>query len=140
MPSLRHFLLCALTACIAACKSTEVELSNDHGVTAVQFQDLVVPDGMKMLDRYHESHSREEAGWRYGHYVYSGQPKLDDVAGHLLLRMPQHSWVVASDERPDDSTRRLRFTRGRYVAEYTITREHGSTVMVIDYKTQIESR
>lgn len=139
MPSLRSFILFALTACIAACKTSDLQTSNDDGVNAVQFQDLVVPDGMTLYERFHESHSREEANWRFAHYIYTGQPKIDEVAGHLLLRMPQHSWTMVSDERPDESTRRLKFSRGRYTADYCITRQHGVTEMVIDYTTKIES-
>ena len=59
---------------------------------------------------------------------------------HLLLRMPQHLWKLAADETPADGSRKLRFERGRYVANYTLQRIDGVTHMVIDYDTNIESR
>ena len=136
----RPFLLLSILLASPACKTAEQEAAVDHGVSAVQFQDLVVPDGMKLVDRYHESHSREEAGWRFGHYVYTGPPQVDDACSHLLLRMPQHSWRVVGDDHPDAATRKLTFARGRYVADYTIHRQDGLTEMVIDYRTEIEGR
>ena len=125
---------------LGACATSEGENSGDRGVSAVQFQDVVVPDGMALVDRFHESHSREESGWRFGHFEYVGQPRIEDACSHLLLRMPQHSWRLAADETPDEQTRRLRFERGRYVANYTLQRLDGVTHMVIDYRTEVASR
>lgn len=122
---------------LGACATSE---SVDHGVSSVQFQDVAVPDGMKLVDRFHESHSREVAGWRYGHFEYVGQAQLQDACSHVLQRMPQHMWQLALDESPDASVRRLRFERGRYVADYTLQRVDGVTHMKIDYTTQIENR
>jgi hypothetical protein len=130
----------AVILVLAACASTETTGSGDHGVSAVQFQDVVVPDGMALVDRFHESYSREEAGWRLGHFEYVGQPRVEDACSHLLLRMPQHHWRLASDETSEDKTRKLRFERGRYVAKYTLQRIDGVTHMVIDYSTEIPSR
>src|SRR5258706_279147 len=82
---------------------------------------------MNLLDRYHESHSREEAGWRFGHYEYSGPTQVDEASAHLRLRMPQHSWRLVADEHPDPATCKLSFSRGRYLADYTIRRLEGLT-------------
>lgn len=125
---------------LGSCAATGDGKDGDRGVSVVQFQDVVVPDGMTLVDRFYESHSREEAGWRFGHFVYVGQPQLQDACAHLLQRMPQHLWRLASDETPEEATRKLRFERGRYVADYTLQRVDGVTHMVIDYRTQIESR
>jgi hypothetical protein len=130
----------ALLGLFAACATPDGSPGDDFGVTAVQFQDIVVPDGMTLLNRRNESHSREEPGWRYGHFEYTGQPRVDDACAHVLLRMPQHSWRLVADEQPDEATRRLQFVRGRYVAEYTLERRQGLTRMVIDYRTDIEAR
>lgn len=127
-------LALSLSFVLAACKSTG-ETTGDLGVTAVQFQDVVVPTGMKLVNRYNESYSREEQGWRSGHFVYSGQPRIEEACGHVLARMPQHSWSLVSDQTPDDSSRVLKFTRGRYSAVYTLARQDGVTSMVVDYTT-----
>jgi hypothetical protein len=129
-----------LAGVMVACASQDGTSAEDHGVSAVQFQDVVVPSGMNIHDRNHESHSREESGWRFGHFVYTGQTRVEEACSHLLLRMPQHSWRLVSDEQADPVTRRLRFVRGRYVAEYVLKRQDGITEMVIDYRTQIEDR
>jgi hypothetical protein len=130
-------LLCGI---MVACASQDGAMVEDLGVSAVQFQDYVVPEGMNIHDRNHESYSREEAGWRFGHFVYTGQTRVDDACSHLLLRMPQHSWRLVTDEQVDPTTRKLRFARGRYVVDYVLKRQDGATEMVIDYKTQIEER
>ncbi|MGE3173323.1 MAG: hypothetical protein AB7O97_11915 [Planctomycetota bacterium] len=133
-------LLAPVLVLLGACQSLEPDTDADTGVSAVQFQDLVVPAGMSMIDRYHESHSREDAGWRYGHFEYLGAPQLDEACAHLLSRMPQHNWQLAADEATDASSRRLRFERGRYVVDYNLTRIDGVTRMVVDYRTEIENR
>src|SRR5712691_8766055 len=103
------------------------------GVSAIQFQDIVVPDGLKLRDSYHESYSIEETGWRLGHFVYSGLPHLEESSAHVISRMPQHSWSLLADEKTDESTRKLRFARGRYFADYSFRRQDGITQLVIDY-------
>jgi len=139
MPGRGRALL-LLTCLVVACKSPETaQRSPESGVSAVQFQDLVVPDGMRIQDANHESHSREEEGWRFGHFVYSGQPKVEDACAHLLLRMPQHQWRLVKDDQAATS-RRLRFARGRYSVEYTLDRQDGVTQMTIDYRTEIEQK
>jgi hypothetical protein len=125
---------------LVACATPDGSPSDDFGVSAVQFQDVVVPDGLTLLNNRNESHSREEPGWRYGHFVYTGPARVDEACAHLLLRMPQHSWRLVTDEQADETTRKLQFVRGRYVADYTLERREGITKMVIDYRTQIEGR
>lgn len=130
-------LLCIL----CACKTTSTEPAGEgDGVAAIQFADAVVPDGLNLHDRYPESNSVEASGWRYGHFVYTGQTHLQEACSHILARMPQHGWTLASDEQPDESTRKLKFTRGRYATDYTLRRQDGITEMVIDYRTTTQSR
>jgi hypothetical protein len=122
-----------------SCKTSDAP--PDYGVSSVQFADMEVPSGLNLLDTYQErSHSREVAGWRYGHYVYRGQTHVDEACEHLLLSMPQHAWRLVADERPQEDTRRLRFARGRYVADCSLRRQDGVTEMVVDYTTEIEPK
>jgi hypothetical protein len=135
------FLLTFLLAFLPACKAPPTDTgSGDRGVSAIQFQDIVVPTGLKLQEGNHESHSVEESGWRFGHFVYTGQPRVDETSAYVLERMPQHAWSLAGDEAPDASTRRLKFVRGRYLADYTIQRVEGVTHMIVDYRTQVSSR
>ena len=67
-------LLAAALALLAACESSDPR--NTFGVTAGQFQDVVVPTGLRLRDRANESHSRDEAGWRTAHLVYTGQTTI----------------------------------------------------------------
>lgn len=134
----RAFLAMTVLCLLCGCKTPAT--GPGDGVTALQFPDAVVPNGMNLHDRYHESNSAESAGWRFGHFVYTGQTHVQEACSHLLLRMPQHGWSLAADEQPDDATRILKFTRGRYCADYTLHRQDGITEMVIDYRTETPSR
>jgi len=129
--TLSVLLTVALTSCQAMQAPTE------DGVSAVQFADIVVPSGVHMVDRFHESHSKEEPGWRHGHFEYVGSTSIEEASSHVLQRMPQHNWRLVSDEQPNESTRRLRFERGRHLVNYSLQRVEGVTQMVVDCSTQI---
>ena len=118
----------------AACQTPEAK--HAFGVSAVQFQDVVVPSGFKLRDAGHESYAREEAGWRHAHLVYSGAVKIEEAMGYVRQRMPQHNWTALTEETLPDSGIRLRFERGVYSADYTFSSSReGSTQMVVEYKT-----
>ena len=125
-----------------ACESPEG--AHAYGVTAAQFQDVVVPSGFKLRDAGHESYSREEAGWRQAHLVYQGTAKIEEAMGYVRQRMPQHSWTAlpeeAAKEASNESGVRLRFERGVYSANYTFVQREGSTQMVVDYTTDYARR
>lgn len=126
---------------LGACSTVDTDNpSGDLGISAVQFQDVAIPAGMKLVERFHESHSREAAGWRYGHFEYVGQTTLPEACNYLLERMPQHRWQPTADEAVEASTRRLQFKRGAYVVDYRFERIDGETHLVIDYDTKVEAR
>lgn len=127
-------LAIVISAILPSCKSSATP-PKGSGVSAIQFQDIVVPTGMILQDIYHESHSVEEAGWRYGHYVYRGSPRVEEASAYVLKRMPDHAWSLTADEQKDKLTRVLRFARGLYQAEYNIQQIEGITQMVVDYRT-----
>ena len=112
----------------------------DTGVSAKQFQDMVVPQGFRLQDGANESHSREEGDWRMGRFHYAGAMQIADAAAYIKQRMPQHSWTLELEELSDPSQGRLRFVRGRYLAEYTFHRQEGTTQMVVDYQTDYTRR
>ena len=99
-----------------------------------------MPDGLTMIERFNESYSIEEAGYRQARFEYSGQTRVEDASSHLLQRMPQHAWTLSSDEQVDKATRKLKFIRGRYIAEYTLVRKDGITTMRVDYRTDIDTK
>jgi hypothetical protein len=133
-------IACSVLGILSACKSanTPPPSRGGDGVNSVQFQDIVVPDGLHIHDTAHESHSIEEVDFRFGHFVYSGQTRLDDACQYVLLRMPEHAWSLVADElQPDKLTRKITFTRGRYRADYSFRRQDGITSMVVDYHTEV---
>ena len=110
------------------------------GVTAVQFKDVVVPDGLRLKTAGNASYSREEAGWRHGRFEYVGQADVQTAANYVRERMPQHSWTKVRDEVAAETGIRIRFERGIYAADYSIARSDGTTVMVVDYTTDYARR
>jgi hypothetical protein len=111
-----------------------------YGVNATQFQDMVVPAGLRLRERGHESYSRQEAGWRMGNFVYEGTTGVEEAMGYVRQRMPQHNWTIVSEDLTADEMARLRFERGIYTAEYTFQRRDGSTQMVVVYNTDYSRR
>lgn len=131
--------LAALSACLFGLGACAVEPDESTTVQAVQFQDVVVPDGMRIREGQHQSYSREEAGWRHARFEYAGQVEVTTAADYVRERMPQHGWSKAQDEAAEAATK-IRFERGIYRAEYTFSRSDGATVMVVDYTTDYTRR
>jgi hypothetical protein len=129
-----------LAVLMAACASPTDLQDPDYGVSAVLFQDMVVPANMQMVDQYNESHSREAAGWRYGDYHFYGRMPVAEASAYLLQRMPDHDWKVTGQQHPDENTHKLSFERGRYRADYTLERRDGTTRIHIEYRTEITSK
>ena len=134
--SVSSLLLLALP--FTACASNEDWTTVDYGVSAVQFLDMVVPSDMHIVDEYHESHSRETAGWRYGSYDFRGRTPIAEASAYLLRRMPEHNWQLIGEEKPGQDTHKLQFARGQYRAEYTLQRVDGRTRMHVDYRTELK--
>lgn len=127
-----------LLALLAACESSDPH--NTYGVAAVQFQDVVVPTGMRLRERANESYSRDEAGWRTAHLVYTGQVRVEDIESYLRQRMPGHSWELVGETKLEEGGTQLQFQRSIYSAQYQITRGDGATMMVVDYSTDYSRR
>lgn len=132
------FAVAGLLLLTGGCESGADSVS--YGVNATQFQDMVVPTGLRLRDRGHESYSRQEAGWRMGHFVYEGPTGIDEAMGYVRQSMPRHSWVMVADEKNAEQVTRLRFERGIYSADYTFQRRDGSTQMVVVYQTDYSRR
>lgn len=131
MLAIRNVPGLVLAAWLASCATDPAA----DGVSAVQFQDVVVPSGLRLRNEAHESYSREEASWRQAHYVYVGQTDIATAAAYVRERMPQHSWSKVRDEDNKESGLQLGFERNIYRANYTFTRGDGTTIMIVDYTT-----
>lgn len=128
----------ASVALFGACSSPLPR--GEDGVNALQFQDVVVPDGLRLVDDAHQSHSSEAGSYRQGRFLYMGQVRPTDAAAYVRQRMPLHNWELVADEAKDASTTRLQYRRGYYCAEYTFTLTEGRTQMVVDYTTEYAPR
>ena len=133
--------LIALLACVSLASGCQSGAGRGaHGVTASQFQDMVVPAGLRLRDGANESYSRQEASWRQGRFEYIGSTAVDEAMNYVRQRMPQHSWSVVRDEMGADDVATLRFERGIYAAEYTFQRRDGATHMTVLYSTDYSRR
>jgi hypothetical protein len=128
----------ASLALLAACETRDPTRS--YGVGAAQYQDVVVPAGLKLREEGQESYSRDEAGWRQAHLVYTGQTRVDEATNYVRQRMPQHNWTMVGSEELEGGVVKLRFERSVYTAEYTFVRADGATRMVVDYATDYTRR
>jgi hypothetical protein len=125
----------------AALGACALEPDETTSVQAVQFQDVVVPSGMRIREENHRSWSREDASYRLAHLEYTGQNDIASAANYVRERMPQHNWNKVADAATDDGLKlKLRFVREAYAAEYTFSRSEGATTMVVDYTTDYERR
>ncbi len=111
----------------------------NYGSSATQFQDVVVPAGMRLRDQLNESYSSEVATWKKAHLIYTGQVRVVDADSYVRLRMPAHGWELAEQTQLEGGGVQLRFERHIYSAIYQISRGDGVTTMVVDYSTD-ESR
>jgi hypothetical protein len=132
------FAVLGILAILGGCQSAANQAN--HGVSATQFQDMVVPAGLRLRDNAHESYSRQEAGWRLGHFVYEGSTGIEEAMGYVRERMPQHNWAKVRDESTADEVTHLRFERGVYSADYTFQRRAGLTRMTVVYNTDYTRR
>ncbi len=122
---------------VAGCASKQQR--EGYGVSATQFQDMVVPDGFRLRDDAHESYAREEGGWRHGHFVYSSNGDLEPALNYVRQNMPRHRWQIMKDDVVEGAVH-LRFERGAYSADYTFIRREGATQMVVEYSTDYSRR
>ncbi len=137
LPRVVALALCAAAALPSCSSWNEAE---DTGVAAIQFQDMVVPEGFRLIDDAHQSHSRQEGDWRLGHFLYTGHPTIADAVAYVRQRMPQHNWQLELDDVKDAAQAKLRFARGRYVVDYAFLRQEGTTQMIVDYQTDYSRR
>ncbi|MCC6671355.1 MAG: hypothetical protein IT458_09860 [Planctomycetes bacterium] len=139
--SIPFWILAGLCLALPACKSDgSASSGKGDGVSAVQFDDIPVPDGMKLVSQHHESHSVQVGGYRYADFVYRGSDPIDQVAAYMLQRMPQHSWKAVKEDASSADTRVLRFERDAYRVECTITRESRTTTMNVQVRTNLNER
>jgi hypothetical protein len=90
----------------------------------LQFDDIPVPDGMKLKDEpKHVSDSVVIGEFRYANLVYEGTVPVPELSAYLRDRMPQHAWRLTRDEEEGSGGEFLRFRRGKYVADCQLSKD-----------------
>ena len=113
----------------------------DDGVGAIQFDDIPVPDGMKLQEHNHKSDSAVIGEFRYANFVYTGTVPVAEVSAYLRDRMPQHRWHLTRDEVKPSGEEYLRFRRGKYVADCSLAQDEeikATTHMKVAVRTSRE--
>ena len=129
-------LLCACESAVEAARPT------DDGVSANQFDDIPVPDGLTLRERLHASDSVVVGDWRYGNFEYTGSVPVAEVAAYMRERMPQHAWELVAEEVDPQGRTILKFRRGKYEAECTLgrTEEKTSTKLIVKVRTTLDEK
>lgn len=135
----RAAVAAAALLALSALGACALEPDEATTVQAVQFQDVVVPSGLKIREAAHQSWSREEAGFRHGRFEYYGQNDVAAAADYVRARMPQHNWTKVEDTTSESGVK-IRFERDVYRADYSFSRSEGATTMVVDYTTDYSRR
>ena len=101
--------------------NAEAAQHTDDGVSAIQFKDIAIPDGMVLRERNHQSDSLELGEYRYANMVYAGAVPIPEVSSYLRERLAQHSWNLTS-ESAEGGAEKLTFERGKYVLDCALRR------------------
>lgn len=67
------------------------------GLTAVQFRDVPVPDGMVLQTGLNESHSYEAGRFRFADLYYYGNLPVAEIAEYMKRRMALHGWQLVEE-------------------------------------------
>lgn len=127
-------LLLSSLVCGCGTGSGWTRTGND-GVTAIQFSDIPVPAGMKLLERFHRSDSIQVGDYRYGNFAYSGTVPVAEVSQYLRERMPQHGWKLAERQQEKEGEV-LVFRRGPYTARCQLSSDGVTTIWNLAVRTR----
>lgn len=136
----RAFAVLVLAVAPSACVGLDQDGSAEaaSGQTPVQFSDIPVPDGMKLQQDLHQSHSFELGQFRVADLHYFGNLAVAEISDYLKARMPQHGWSLEAENAEPDS-RKLLFVRGRQKATCAIRVDDiGVTRMHVEVRVQGE--
>ena len=106
-------------------------------MVAAQFSDLPVPKGMRLLENEHRSHSIQQGDYRFAELWYEGSSPLLDVSTYMQDRMRDHNWEPLAIDAPAPDVQNLKWKRGIYLAECTLSRENALTLMKLTLRTEI---
>ncbi len=133
-------VLGALLLFSAGCESPQSAPSQPNdGVSSTQFEDIPVPDGLRLRERLHKSDSVVVGDYRYGNFVYTGSVPVAEVASYMRDRMPQHAWELIGEDQDAKGNTTLNFRRGKYTADCTLGRtEDKTTQMTVTVRTTLD--
>ncbi|MCA8941692.1 MAG: hypothetical protein KDB80_03960, partial [Planctomycetes bacterium] len=127
-----------LASMFAACQGTAPQLTapEDFGTSAIQFDDVPIPSGMRLATGPGFSHSHAVGSFRYGDFEYSGHVPVERVVEYMRSRMAVHAWDLAEFETSELATD-LRFTRRPYVVTCHVFEQSATTKMQVSVRTEI---
>lgn len=95
----------AVSVLLGACTGMNRDGSTEQasGLTAVQFADIPVPDGMKLQTGLNESHSYESGQFRFADLFYFGNLPTAEVTDYMKRRMALHGWQLIDEKTGERS-------------------------------------
>lgn len=111
----------------------------DPGLSSAQFPDIPVPDGMRLYEGRHDSHSFEAGSFRYGDFKYAGSVPIPVAVAYMTKRMKLNKWSQEEPVEIIEGRQHLRFRRHPYLAHCIIWKEEDEqlTRMSIEVRTKL---
>lgn len=124
----------AAASCAGPGSMNQVE---DLGMAAIQFDDIPVPDGLRLKTSAHESHSYEVDGFRFGDFEYYGVMRAEKAVSYMRDRMAVHGWALR-DSSVGETAADLVFWRRPYETKCRIWQDASITRMKVAVRTKVE--
>lgn len=134
------FLAFLVAALLGGCMSQDAFGSGlDPGLTSAQFPDIPVPDGMRLYEGIHDSHSFQSGSFRYGDFKYAGSIPIPVAVSYMSKRMQLNKWTQDQPVEVIEGRQHLSFRRYPYLAHCVIWKEEDEklTRMSIEVRTKL---
>lgn len=143
-PAFRAALLAGLLA-LPACSGAYADGTTEAAasLSVAQFEDVPIPDGLKLQTNLNQTYSYENGMYRKGAFVYTGTLAGEAVVEYALQNLPDYGWQLVSNTgsaAEGEGGAVLEFVRWPYRARYQIEdAEKGPTRLEVTYTTDFDS-
>lgn len=136
--AVRCAVIVVLASVFAACQGATATLvaPEDYGTSAIQFDDVPIPAGLRLATSPASSHSHAVGTFRHGDFEYSGHVPIERVVEYMRNRMAVHAWELVGFETTETATD-LTFTRRPYEVVCRVFEESALTKMRVSIRTAV---
>ncbi len=127
-------VLASLCVLAGSCAGPNGNQAEDLGLHEIQFDDIPVPDGLRLKKA---AHSYQVESFRFGDFEYYGLMKSERAVAYMKDRMAIHGWELQdANEREADAS--LSFWRRPYRTDCRIWQDSSLTRMKVSVRTQVD--